>query len=149
MSSLRKTLHLTSLSMSFLVMQNISAGESMEQKLKTAMTFEVDYAKSMDMDKINASFSKGKATGTLILGEKADFDFEPMSTVNNGLKIGANCTSIQYETAGNLTSVKGSIEMVVKNLNWDWNDNKIHLFMQTNKIPANGVLMYIYKHAIM
>ncbi len=117
----------------------------MEENLKNAMTFEVDYASSMD--NVNASFSKGNIAGTILSGNKPEFDFEPMSTVNNGLKVGENCSSVQYEAAGNLSPVKGSIEIVVKNLNWDWDDNKIHLFMQTSKIPASGILMYIYKHA--
>lgn len=129
----------------FCAQLNIFAGTSMEDNLKSATTFEVDYASSMD--KFNACFSKGNANGTIIASSTPEFDFEPMSTVNNGLKTGENCASIQYEAAGNLSPVKGSVEIVVKNLNWEWDDNRIHLFMQTSKIPANGTLMYIYKHA--
>jgi hypothetical protein len=60
-----------------------------------------------------------------------------------GLIIGEEKASAYYGIKGLMNSKSGSIELIVRNLNWDVKDTKKHLFIQAS-LPG---LLYFYKHS--
>ena len=111
--------------------------------LDSAIIFEADYTKSRT--EFNAQKAEGNPTGRLLHSDKYQIDFEPMEAINNGAMIGRNCASIRYSAEKNLNPGTGSIELVVKSLDWEWNDDQVHIFMQSLNGGKNS--FYFYKHS--
>lgn len=104
------------------------------------VTFDADY--TLSQDTVKAVSALGNPEG--ISAGRPKFDFEPMAAVNNGLLVGADYNSIRYDTGKNLPLREGALEIVVKNLNWEWDDRQVHMFLQTNDARF---ILYVYKHA--
>lgn len=111
-------------------------------EIRKDLSFEIIYTASPT--NINATFSKGNPKGVIHKNSNLKFEIEPMSFVNNGLIVGKDCASVYYETAGNLSPRQGTLETVVKNINWQWNDGKVHLFLSS---LGSALTMYLYQHA--
>ena len=119
-----------------------------EGNLQSAVTFSVDYTETTSTKaNIDAKQAAGDGSGKVLFTKKAIFDFDNMAHTIRGLAVGTNGSSIKYNSLGNLTPKKGSIELVVKADDWAWNDKKVHIFMHTSIPRTKGVgKLYIYKY---
>lgn len=124
----------------FLIGTGMNASE--EQKIKDALTFGVNF--TLSQTEFKAQFAAGDPIPQVLHEPKARVDFEPMATINNGLLVGDGCASLRFSSAKNLNDENGSIELVVKSMDWDWDDTQKHIFMQSLGKEAT---LYIYKHA--
>ena len=97
--------------------------------------FEADFTKSPNAkSKGKPSYHYPVKTGK---NTKLELDKE------KGLIIGEEKASAHFGIPDLLNSKSGSIEMVVRNLNWEVKDLNKHLFMQADR-PG---LLYFYKHS--
>ena len=84
------------------------------EEIASARIFAVDYTKSQES--VKAQLAKGKPDGTLLpAGRLLRFDFDPLSTTNYGLQVGADRAAVRYEGKGNFPTRGGTIEMTIKN----------------------------------
>ena len=120
----------------------LSAAPNAEDIAK-ARIFAVNY--TLSQETVKAQTAKGKPDGTLVpAGRAVRFDFDPLSTTNYGLQVGADRAAVRYDGAGNFPERGGTIEMTVKNCDWEYNASKVHLFLNT---VAKDLTMYVYKHS--
>lgn len=120
----------------------LSAVPTAEEIAKTRI-FTVNY--TLSQETVKAQLAKGNPEGTLQpAGRKMRFDFDPLSTTNYGLQVGAGRAGVRYDAAGNFPTNGGTIEMTVKNCDWEYDAPKVHLFMNT---VAKDLTMYVYKHS--
>ncbi len=119
-----------------------------ESDLQDAVCFSVDYTETTSTAaEIDAKKAGGDKTGKILLSQKAVFDFDNMAHTILGLAVGTNGSTVRYSTLGNLSPERGSIELLIKADDWEWNDNKVHIFMQTSIPRAKGAgKLYIYKY---
>ena len=113
------------------------------EEIAAARLFAADYTKSQET--VKAQFAKGKPDGRLLPGNRAmRFDFDVLSTTNYGLQVGKDRAGVRYDAMGNYPLRGGSIELTVKNIDWEYNAKGVHLFMQ----PISADLtMFVYKHS--
>ena len=113
------------------------------EDIVAARTFVVDYTKSQET--VKAQFSKGKAEGKLIPADrKMRFDFDILSTTNYGLQVGADRAGVRYDGVANFPLKGGTIEMTIKNMDWEYKSKKVHMFFST---IAKDLTMFVYKHS--
>ncbi len=94
-----------------------------------------------------AQQADGSKAGKLLHTGKPKIEFDLMAHTMRGLIIGTGGSAVLYKSAGNLTPENGTIELVVKNIDWAWDDKNIHLFMQgTFSQEKNVGKFYIYKY---
>lgn len=100
----------------------------------------------------NAVFSLDFTKSQVAQGGGKKFYPYPVKTGKNkaleidkvkGLIVGEEKASAYYSIPDLLKSDAGSVELVVRNLNWEVNDRKKHLFMQAYR-PGT---VYFYKHS--
>jgi len=111
-------------------------------------TFMADYSRSRET--VDAAVAKGSPLGNVRLAEKVVSDFDTMSHTAWGLLVGEGCASVYYGSDLNLPEGKGSIEMVVKPVDWEPGDNKMHMFLQTvvaGRSPFGKLFVYKYKQS--
>ena len=114
-----------------------------QEAIAEARIFAMNYTKSQET--VKAQFAKGNPNGTLVPANIAmRFDFDPLSTTNYGLQVGANRAGVRYQAAGNFPTSGGTIEMVIKNCDWEYQSRNVHMFLST---IAKDLKMYIYKHS--
>lgn len=137
-----KKIHLLSIAAAVLSGMALSAAPKAEDIL-AARTFAVDYTKSQDT--VKAQFAKGKPDGRIMPGNiPLRFDFDVLSTTNYGLQVGAGRAGVRYDGIANFPLNGGTIEMTIKNIDWEYPEKKVHLFMQ----PISADLtMFVYKHS--
>jgi hypothetical protein len=118
------------------------------KSLDSSVSFSADYTETTSTDaSIDAKTAKGDKTGKVLYSSKPVFDFDNMAHTIRGLAVGKGGSTIKYNTVGNLTPEKGSIELVVKAFDWKWNDKKVHIFMQTSIPATKGTgKLYLYKY---
>ena len=113
------------------------------EEIVGARIFAVNYTASQTS--VKAAFAKGSPEGTLLpAGRALRFDFDPLSTTNYGLLVGADRPGVRYAAPGNFPARGGTIEMTVKNCDWEYKAPKVHMFMST---VAKDLTMYVYKHS--
>ena len=109
---------------------------------KDSRTFEVNYMLSQET--INAQIAKGDKTGRAIpANREIKFDFEPLSTTNYGLQVGNGCAAVLYSAKDHITKAC-TIELVVKNIDWEYGDSKVHLFL--GSYGNSPLKIYLYKY---
>ncbi|MBQ9337581.1 MAG: LamG domain-containing protein [Lentisphaeria bacterium] len=99
------------------------------------VVFEADFTQSPDAkrgDKIVKPYPVKNGTGT-----KLETDPE------RGLIIGENKATAYFSIKDLLKSAAGSIEISVRNVDWDSKDRKVHLLLQADQ-PG---LLFFYKHS--
>ena len=110
--------------------------------IASARIFAVDYTKSQET--VKAQFAKGSPEGRLLpAGRPLRFDFDPLSTTNYGLQVGADRSAVRYEGKGNFPAKAGSIEMTIKNCDWEYKDSQVHMFLN---VVAKDIMLCVYKH---
>ncbi len=107
----------------------LCAGESLD----AAKTFEADYRSR----KIAPVVAKGNAAAKVVLGTAPEFSAQ-------GLVVGKGKASLRYDTAGNLNSSNGAIEILFENTALDWNDKSKLILIQS---LGKDLTFYIYKHS--
>ena len=113
------------------------------ENIAAARTFDANYILSQDT--VKAQFAKGNPNAMLTpAGIPLRFDYDILSTTNYGLQIGENRASARYDGKDNFPVKSGTIEMTVKNIDWEYSDKKIHLFFCT---VSPAITLYIYKHS--
>ena len=69
-----------------------------QEAIADARIFAMNYTQSQET--VKAQFAKGNPNGTLVPANIAmRFDFDPLSTTNYGLKVGANRAGVRYQAA--------------------------------------------------
>ena len=124
----------------------VQAGASGVQPAGT--TFKVDYSKVRES--VDAVIAKGSPSGDVRLADKAVPDFDTMSHTAWGMLVGEECASVYYESDQNLPEGKGSIELIIKPVDWEPSDNVMHMFLQTitsGKTPFGKLFIYKYKQS--
>ena len=113
------------------------------EEINAARIFAVDYTKSQET--VKAQLSGGRPDGRLMPADRAmRFDFDVLSTTNYGLQVGTDRAGVRYDGIGNFPTRSGSIEMTIKNIDWEYNTKAVHLFLQP---IASDLTMFIYKHS--
>lgn len=108
-----------------------------------ALTFAVDYR--LGQETVDAAVALGDKRGEVVpAGRPLRFDLDPLSTQQDGLQVGAGRAGVVYRTAGHLTPERGTLEMLLKNLDWEWQDGEMHLFLSS--YGASPLTLYVYKH---
>ena len=111
--------------------------------IRAARTFAVNYTLSQETVKVQ--FAKGKAEGTLLPKNiPMRFDFDVLSTTNYGLQIGPGRACVRYDGKDNFPLKGGSIEMTIKNMDWEYPEKKVHMFLRP---VSKNITMYVYKHS--
>ena len=112
------------------------------EEINAARIFAVNYTQSQET--VNAQFAKGNPKGTLSpAGRAMRFDFDVLSTTNYGLQVGADRAGVRYNGAENFPTRGGSLEMTVKNIDWEYKARTTHLFLQP---IVKDLTMFVYKH---
>ena len=123
-------------------MFELSAAPKMEE-IESARTFVANY--TLSQESVKAQLAKGKADGKILpAGRKLRFDYDILSTTNYGLQVGAERAAVRYDALANFPHNGGTIEMTVKNMDWEYNSKQVHMFFST---VASDLTMYIYKHS--
>ena len=108
-----------------------------------ARTFAADYTKSQET--VKAQFAVGRPDGKLVpANRKLRFDFDVLSTTNYGIQVGADRAGVRYDGIANFPLKGGTIEMTIKNIDWEYKSKKVHMFLST---IAKDLTMYVYKHS--
>ena len=97
--------------------------------------FKVDFTKSQ----VAETTSKKVYPYPVKTGKNKNLEIDK----EKGLIVGEEKASAHYSIPGLFNSKAGSVELLVRNLNWEVNDRKKHLFMQIYR-PG---LIYFYKHS--
>lgn len=121
---------------------NLAAAPKMED-IAAARTFAVNYTQSQET--VKAQLAKGKAEGKSIPASiPVRFDFDPLSTTNYGLMVGAGRSGVRYDGIANFPLKSGSVELTVKNCDWEYAGKKVHMFFST---IGGNLTFYVYKHS--
>ena len=113
------------------------------EDITAARTFAVNY--TLSQETVKAQFAKGKADGKIIPASiPVRFDFDPLSTTNYGLMVGAGRSGVRYDGIANFPLNAGSIELTVKNCDWEYKSKKVHMFVST---IGGNLTFYVYKHS--
>ena len=113
------------------------------EDITSARTFTMNY--TLSQETVKAQFALGNPEGKLVPASRAvRFDFDPLSTTNYGLKVGADRASVRYDGLKNFPLQGGTIEMTIKNCDWEYKSKQVHMFLSTT---APDLTMYIYKHS--
>ncbi len=119
--------------------------ESPAKNITDSICFDLDFTKSLDQ--VIPGKAAGSNTVKTLLTAKPVFDFDTMAHSNLGLLTGQEGTSIQINSAKNLPAGSGTIDMAVKAFDWDWNDNNVHMLLESIGTTEPGTAkMYLYKH---
>ncbi|MBO5922906.1 MAG: hypothetical protein J6Q81_00195, partial [Lentisphaeria bacterium] len=112
------------------------------EEINAARIFAVNYTQSQET--VNAQFAKGNPKGTLTpAGRPMRFDFDVLSTTNYGLQVGADRAGVRYAGGENYPTRGGSIEMTIKNIDWEYKNRSTHMFFQP---IVKDLTMFVYKH---
>ena len=109
-------------------------------------TFLADYTRSTDS--VDARVAQGVSSASLRLMKKAAFDFDLMAHTVRGLIVGRDAASITYSAGRNLHPKRGTVELTLKPLDWEGDDDRIHMFLQTvvsGRTPFGKLFIYKYK----
>ncbi len=92
-----------------------------------------------------ADYRTGSATPTVAKGSKK---FRTLLSgkllfKDGGLVVGPESASVRYEMNGNIAPKEGTIEIYVKNLDYQMDDGKHHMYFSCNSPKS---LVYIYKY---
>ena len=93
-----------------------------------------------------ADYSKGSPTPTVAKGStkyKTLLSSKPLFK-DGGLVVGPESASLRYEVAGNIAPKEGTIEIFLKNLDYQMDDGKTHAYFSCN---CPNSLVYIYKYS--
>ncbi len=101
--------------------------------LSANLIFEADYSKGTAAPVV----AKGSTKFSPLLDGKITFK-------DGGLITGKNVASVRYSGPGNLNPGSGAIEMLVRNIDWSWDDDKMHTLFYAN--DNKGAICYIYKY---
>ena len=113
------------------------------EDIRAAQTFAVNY--TLSQETVKAQFAKGNPEGTLLPeGIPMRFDFDVLSTTNYGLHIGPKRACVRYDGKGNFPLKGGTIELTIKNMDWEYPEKKVHMFI---KPMSKDITMYVYKHS--
>jgi len=113
------------------------------EEIASARIFAVDYTKSQES--VKAQLAKGSPEGRILpAGRPLRFDFDPLSTTNYGLQVGADRVAVRYEGKGNFPTRGGTIELTIKNCDWEYQAAKVHMFLSP---VSKDLIMYVYKHS--
>ncbi|MCK5802171.1 MAG: hypothetical protein KAI66_05035, partial [Lentisphaeria bacterium] len=119
------------------------------ESVSSSLVFLADYSRSMDS--VEGRDTHGKPVpGTVHLLEKPVFDFDTMAHTVRGLTIGADAASVGYATAECLPAGKGTLELTVKPLDWQGDDEKVHMLLQTmvgGRTKFGKLFVYKYKRS--
>ena len=120
------------------------AGEIDWNAIRASMTFDANYENSINRENADAERRGRTIAGRVVPeGRKTAFEILPMETISYGLRVGKGEAAVVYPSQGHLTPGAGAMELVVKNLDWDYAlDKSTHLF-----VSALGpeMVMYVYK----
>ena len=115
------------------------------EEITAARSFAVDYTKSQET--VNAQFALGKPNGRLAPANiPMRFDFDVLSTTNYGLQVGAGRAGVIYDGVANFPVNGGTIEMTIKNIDWEYQSKSVHMFLQPIA-SGNAITMFVYKHS--
>ncbi len=125
------------------LISTLSAATKTED-IAAARTFAVDYTKSQET--VKAQFALGKPDARLMPALPMRFDFDVLSTTNYGLLVGGGRAAAVYDGKGNFPVNGGTIEMTVKNVDWEYDSKSVNLFVHP-VVKGNTVTMFVYKHS--
>ena len=109
-----------------------------------ARIFSVNY--TLSQETIKAQLAKGNPEGTLVPGKiPVRFDYDILSTTNYGLQIGAGRAAARYNGKDNFPFNGGTLEMTIKNIDWEYSEKKVHMFLST---VSPDISMFVYKHSL-
>ena len=92
-----------------------------------------------------ADYRTGKADAAVAKGDPAaKFTGQPEFTPQ-GLVVGKGKTSLRYNTAGNLNTAAGAIEISFDSGNLNWNNATKLILLQS---LGKNLTLYIYKHSL-
>ena len=103
------------------------------------VVFEANFTKSLNANASTDTISRRIPPFPVKTGKNTTFETDK----EKGLIIGEEKASAYYGIKGLLNGKSGSIELIVRNLNWEVKDLKKHLFIQAT-LPG---LLYFYKHS--
>ena len=112
-----------------------AAGMNLLYSAPDQIVFEADFTKGVEAK----TAQKTVKPYPVKTGTKTAFE----SDAERGLIIGEGKASAYFPIAGLLNKNAGSIEISVRNIDWDVKDRKIHLFLYADQ-PG---LLYFYKHS--
>ena len=113
------------------------------EDITSARTFAMNY--TLSQETVKAQFALGRPDGKLIPPNRAmRFDFDPLSTTNYGLQVGAGRAGVRYDGIANFPLRGGTIEMTIKNCDWEYPSKKVLMFLS---IASSDLTMYVYKHS--
>ncbi len=111
--------------------------------LEKSRLFDADFAAMWLAGNVNAQFAKGSPKAMVRNGERPIFDEETTEGICHGLKVGEECATVAYETAGNFAPTAGTFELVFENREWDATDNGTFVWLHC---LGSATTLYIYKH---
>ncbi len=106
-------------------------GSMFAADLSNNLLFEADYRTGS----ATPTVAKGSKKYRTLLSGKVQFK-------DGGLIVGPESASIRYEMNGNIAPKEGTIEIYVKNLDYQMDDNEMHMYFACS---APDSLVYIYK----
>ena len=127
----------------FVTAAAVLSGAPKMEDITSARTFAMNY--TLSQETVKAQFALGRPDGKLIPADRAmRFDFDPLSTTNYGLQVGANRAGVRYDGIANFPLRGGTIEMTIKNCDWEYPSRKVLMFLST---VSPDLTMYVYKHS--
>lgn len=134
--------------------ENIPAVEAATPAASTAKSpgsiadsicLDMDFTASLD--RVSPKKAAGNSDVKILLTPKPVFDFDNMAHTNLGLLTGQEGTSVEISSDKNILPGSGALEMTVKAFDWDWNDNNVHMILESVGARDEGTAkMYIYKY---
>lgn len=128
-----------------------AAAATVEKTAKTSGSisdstcFNIDFTASLD--KISTKKAVGDNDVKILLTSKPVFDFDSMAHTNQGLLTGQEGTSVEISSDKNIPAGSGTLEMTVKAFDWDWNDNNVHIILESCGAKDEGTAkLYLYKY---
>jgi hypothetical protein len=107
--------------------------------------FNIDFTQSLD--KISPKKAAGGNDAKILLTPKPVFDFDSMAHTNQGLLTGQEGSSVEISSDKNIPTGSGSMEMTLKAFDWDWNDNNVHIILESCGAKEEGTAkLYLYKY---
>lgn len=114
------------------------------KEIEELRLFDADFSAMWQAVTADAQFAKGSPKVRVLDGAARPlFDADPTETICHGILVGKECPALRYETAGNLATASGSIELVFASKEWEATDPGTYMFVQCGapKFPQ----LYIYK----
>jgi hypothetical protein len=115
------------------------------KNITDSICFDLDFTKSLDQ--VIPRKAAGATAIKTLLTAKPVFDFDTMAHTNLGLLSGQEGTSVQISSDKNLPAGTGTIDLAVKAFDWEWNDNNVHMLLESvGTTEAGTAKMYLYKY---